>query len=88
MQDRTEQYALELLHAIREHHPDIYAGAWVNPYRAALEAGLDPDSPSYGEAMEYLQAKDVLERAEETRELSGSPLYTITLQGMEMLRKV
>jgi hypothetical protein len=34
-----EQNALELLHAIREHHPDIYAGAWVNPYTAALEAG-------------------------------------------------
>jgi hypothetical protein len=38
--------------------------------------------------MEYLQAEDVLEWAAETRELSGSPLYTITLQGMEMLRKV
>jgi hypothetical protein len=38
--------------------------------------------------MEYLQAEDVLERVEETRELSGSPLYTITLRGMEMLRKV
>ena len=46
MQDRIEQNALELLHAIREHHPDIYAGAWVNPYTAALEAGLDPDSSS------------------------------------------
>jgi hypothetical protein len=44
MQDRIEQNALELLHAIKEHHPDIYAGAWVNPYTAALEAGLDPDS--------------------------------------------
>jgi hypothetical protein len=87
-QDRIEQYALELLHAIREHHPDIYARAWVNPYRAALEAGLDPDSPSYWEAMEYLQTEGALERAEETRELAGSPLYTITLRGMEMLREV
>ena len=26
MQDRIEQNALELLNAIREHHPDIYAG--------------------------------------------------------------
>jgi hypothetical protein len=56
MQDRIEQDALELPHAIREHHPDIYAGAWVSPYSAALKAGLDPDSPYYGEAMEYLQA--------------------------------
>jgi len=87
-QDRIEQYALELLHAIREHHPDIYAGAWVNPYTAALEAELDPDSPSYWEAMEYLQAEGVLERAEETSELAGSSLYTITLRGMEMLRGV
>jgi hypothetical protein len=77
-----------VLHAIREHHPDIYAGAWVNPYTAALEAGLDPDSPYYRKAMEYLQAEDVLEWAEETRELAGSPLYTITLRGMEMLREV
>jgi hypothetical protein len=87
--ERIEQYALELLHAIREHHPDIiYAGAWVNPYTAALEAELDPDSPSYREAMEYLQAEGVLERAEETSELAGSPLYTITLRGMEMLREL
>jgi hypothetical protein len=86
--ERIEQYALELVHAIREHHPDIYAGAWVNPYTAALEAGLDPDSPSYREAMEYLQAEGVLVWAEETRELAGSSLYTITLRGMEMLREV
>src|SRR5918994_5033180 len=88
MQERIEQNALELLQAIREHHPDIYAGAWVNPYTAALEAGLDPDSTHYTVAVEYLQAEDVLEEAEETRELAGSPLYTITLRGMEMLREV
>src|SRR5215217_7909448 len=35
MQEGIEQNALELLHAIREHHPDLYAGAWVNPYTAA-----------------------------------------------------
>jgi hypothetical protein len=35
--------------------------------------------------MEYLQAEDALERAEESRELEGSPLYTITLRGMQML---
>jgi hypothetical protein len=87
--ERIEQYALELLHAIREHHPDIYAGAWVNLYTAALEAGLDPDSPSYRQAMEYLQAEDVLVWAVETRELAGgSSLYTITLRGMEMLREL
>jgi hypothetical protein len=57
MQDRMEQNALELLHAIREHHPDLYAGAWVNPYTAALEAGLDPESTHYTVAMEYLQAE-------------------------------
>jgi hypothetical protein len=89
MQEGIEQNALELLHAIREHHPDIYAGAWINPYTAALEAGLDPDSTHYRVAMEYLQAEDVLEEAEESRELGGGgPLYTITLRGMEMLREV
>jgi len=88
MQESIEQNALELLHAIREHHPDIYAGAWVNPYTAALEAGLDPDSSHYSVAMEYLQAEEALERAEESLELAGSPLYTITLRGMEMLRAV
>jgi hypothetical protein len=78
-----------VLHAIREHHPDIYAGAWVNPYTAALEAGLDPDSTHYRVAMEYLRAEDVLEEAEESRELGGGgSLYTITLRGMEMLREV
>jgi hypothetical protein len=89
MQERIEQNALELLQAIREHHPDIYAGAWVNPYTAALEAGLDPDSTHYRVAMEYLQAEDVLEEAEESRELGeGGPLYTTTLRGMQMLREV
>jgi hypothetical protein len=88
MQERIERNALQLLHAIRVHHPDIYAGAWVNPSMAALEAGVDPDSAHYRVAMEYLQAEDALERAEESRELAGSPLYTITLRGMEMLREV
>lgn len=77
-----------VLHAIRAHHHDIYAGSGVNPYTAALEAGLDPDSPYYRKAMEYLQAEDVLEWAEESRGLAGSPLYTITLRCMEMLREV
>jgi hypothetical protein len=62
MQDRIEESALELLHAIREHHPDIYAGAWVNPYTAALEAGLNPDSSSYRVAMEYLRGPPGSER--------------------------
>jgi hypothetical protein len=60
----------------------------VDPYTAALEAGLNPGSPTYRGAMEYLQVEGVLERAEETRELVGKPLYTITLRGMEMLREV
>jgi hypothetical protein len=69
MQEGIEQNALELLNAIREHHPDIYAGAWVNPYTAALEAGLDPHSTHYRVAMEYLQAEDVLEEAEMLRDV-------------------
>ena len=48
---------------------------------------MDLDSSSYREAMEYLEAEDVLEWAEESRELAGSPLYTITLRGMEMLQE-
>jgi hypothetical protein len=89
MQEGIEQNALELLHAIREHHPDIYAGAWVNPHTAALEACLDPDSIHYTVAMEYLQAEDVLQEAEESRELGeGGSLYTITLRGIELLREV
>jgi hypothetical protein len=88
MQERTERNALELLHAIRVHHPDIYAGAWVNPHTAALEAGVNPDSAHYRVAMEYLEAEDALERAEESSELEGSPLYTITLKGMQMLPEV
>jgi hypothetical protein len=89
MQERIEQNALELLQAIREHHPDLYAGAWVNPYTAALEAGLDPESSHYRVAMEYLQDEDVLQEAEESCKLGGGgPLYTITLRGMQMLREV
>jgi hypothetical protein len=85
MQERIERNALELLHAIRVHHPDIYAGAWVNPYTAALEAGLDPNSAHYRVAVEYLESEGALEMAKESRELGGSPLYTVTLRGMQML---
>ena len=88
MQERIEQNALELLHAIRVHHPDIYAGAWVNPHTAALESGVDPDSAHYRVAMEYLETEEALERTEESSELEGGQLYTITLRGMEMLPKV
>ena len=88
MQEHIERNALELLHAIRVHHPDIYAGAWVNPYKAALEAGVDPDSAHYRVAMEYLDAEGALERAAEHREFEGSQLYTITLRGMQMLPEV
>ena len=40
--------------------PRHLRGGMVNPYTAALEAGLDPDSPYDRKAMEYLQAEDVL----------------------------
>jgi hypothetical protein len=36
----------------------------------------------------HLQAEDVLEEAEESRELGEGPFYTITLRGMQMLREV
>jgi hypothetical protein len=40
MQEGIEQNALELLQAIREHHPDIYAGAaWVNSESLHSSAG-------------------------------------------------
>ena len=47
----------------------------MNPYTAALKAGLDPDSSSYSVAMEYLQAEDVLEEAEESRERGKPALH-------------
>jgi hypothetical protein len=56
-EDCIEQYALELLQAIREHHPHIYAGAWVDPYTAALEAGLNPGSPTYRGAMNICKSR-------------------------------
>ena len=59
----------------------------MNPYTTALEAGLNPDSPCYRGAMEYLQAEGVLEWAEETHELVGKLIYTITLRGMQMLQE-
>src|SRR5215217_3836956 len=85
-------YRAKRLGAAERHQgapPRHLRGAWVNPYTAALEAGLDPDSTHYRVAMEYLQAEDVLEEAEESRELGGGgPLYTITLRDMQMLREV
>ena len=43
MQDHIEQNALELLHAIREHHPDIYAGAWYLGLVPATEKSAERD---------------------------------------------
>src|SRR5215212_3812387 len=43
MQERIEQNALELLHAIREHHPDIYAGAWYLGLVPATEKSAERD---------------------------------------------
>ena len=43
-EDRIEQDALELLQAIREHHPHIYAGAWVGLTSDSRSASLSGDS--------------------------------------------
>jgi hypothetical protein len=84
MQDHIEQYALELLRALREQHPNIFAGAWVDPYMVALYAGMNPDGPYYAQAIDYLVSERALEWAEETRRVVGKPIYRITRRGLEM----
>ncbi len=82
------RYALQLLRAIRDLHPNLRVGTWVDPYTVAFEAGLGyPDGPFYGEAIEYLMDEDVIECAEETATAMGNPIYRIKRRGMAMMEE-
>lgn len=89
MEDRVRRYALQVLRAIRDQHPNVRVGTWVDPYTVAFEAGLGhPDGPSYGQAIEYLVKEDAIERAEETATTAlGNPIYRIKRRGMEMMEE-
>ena len=77
---------MEVLRAIRQQHPNVGVGTWVDPYTVASEAGLGyPDGPSYGQAIEYLVEQDAIECAEETATALGNPIYRIKRRGMEMM---
>jgi hypothetical protein len=82
-------YALQILRAIRDQHPNVQVGTWVDPYTVAFEAGLGhPDGPSYGQAIEYLVKEDAIERAEETATTAlGNPIYRIKRRGIEMMEE-
>jgi hypothetical protein len=88
MEDRVRRYALQVLRAIREQHPNVRVGTWVDPYTVAFEAGLGyPDGPVYWRAIEYLVEEDALECAEETETALGNPIYRIKRRGMEMMEE-
>jgi hypothetical protein len=88
-EDCIEQYALELLQAIRDPPmPPHLRGGMGGSLHGGAGGRPQPRFSLLQGTMEYLQVEGVLERAEETRELVGKPLYTITLRGMEMLREV
>jgi hypothetical protein len=86
MEDRVRRYALQILRAIREQHPNVRVGTWVDPYTVAFEAGLGfPDGPYYGQAIEYLVQEDAIELVEEPATALGNPIYRIKRRGMEMM---
>jgi hypothetical protein len=88
MEDRVSRYALQILRAIREQHPNVRVGTWVDLYTVAFEAGLGyPDGPFYGQAIEYLVEEDAIEVAEETATALGNPIYRIKKRGMEMMEE-
>ena len=87
MEDPDRQYAMRLLRAIKEQHPDARAGAWIDPYIVAYEAGLDPDTPFYRRALGYLLDEDALKWAQPTATLQSNPIYEITNRGEEMIRE-
>jgi hypothetical protein len=88
MEDHVRPYALQVLRAIREQHPNVRVGTWVDPYTVAFEAGLGyPDGPFYGQAIEYLVEEDAIERAEEAATALGNPIYGIKRRGMEMMEE-
>ena len=76
---------MKLLRAIKEEHPNAQVGTWVAPYNAAYDAGLDPDTPFYRRAIDYLVDEGALVWAEQTANLQTNPIYRITQRGMEML---
>ena len=84
----VRQYALQVLRAIRDQHPSVRVGTWVDPYTVAFEAGLGyPDGPFYGQAIEYLVEEGAIECAEETATALGNPIYRIKRRGMEMMEE-
>ena len=88
MDDRVRRYALQVLRAIRDQHPSVRVGTWVDPYTVAFEAGLGyPDGPFYGQAIEYLVEEGAIECAEETTTALGNPIYRIKRRGMEMMEE-
>jgi hypothetical protein len=87
MDNRLRRYALQILRVIRDQHPSVRVGTWVDPYTVAFEAGLGyPDGPFYGQAIEYL-VEDANECAEETATALGTPVYRIKRRGMEMMEE-
>ena len=88
MDDRVRRYALQVLRAIRDQHPSVRVGTWVDPYTVASEAGLGyPDGPFYGQAIEYLAEEDAIELVDEPATALGNPIYRIKLRGMEMMEE-
>jgi hypothetical protein len=87
MEDRVRRYALQVLRAIRDQHPNVGVGtSWVDPYTVAFEAGLGyPDGPFYGQAIEYLVEGDAIECAEQTATALSNPIYRIKRRGIEMM---
>ncbi len=88
MEDRVRRYALQVLRAIRDQHPNVRVGTWVDPYTVAFEAGLRyADGPFYRQAIEYLVEEDAIEWAEATPTALGDPIYRIKRRGMEMMEE-
>jgi hypothetical protein len=84
MQERIEQYAIEVLRAIRQSDPNISAGAWVDPYTLAHQAGMSTDSAYHELAIEYLESEGALEWTAESGRVVANPIYRLTRRGLEM----
>jgi hypothetical protein len=81
------RYAMQVLRAMREQHPDAQAGTWVDPYMAAHVAGLNPDGLLYDPAIDYLVDEEAIEWVEGTAQAQTNPIYLITRRGLKMMRE-
>jgi len=88
-----EPEAVRLMRAIKERHPDLEAGDFVDPFIVAARApsaDLDPNDPMFRLALHELLEAEVLRHSTAPEHLSASvkgmnPQFEVTPEGVQRI---